>query len=134
MADIDGEDPARAAREQNLREAAGRGSDVKCHTANRIKAKMVQPRDKLERRARDVQTGRVVHVKLHSLGYQRAWLAHHNTRYGNGRPFHCITGPRAALEEAAPHQQFVKPQVRPGFQFRHGVFLGQCFAGTQAFR
>ena len=75
VADIDGDDMGRAALEQHLREAAGRGADVERVAAGRIEAEMVEPGDQLQRRARDIALRRIVDGDLARAGNGsgRAW-------------------------------------------------------------
>ena len=60
VADVDGEDLDRAAFEQHLGEAAGRGADVERHEALRRIAEAVERGDHLEAAARDVAARRIV--------------------------------------------------------------------------
>ena len=57
MADVDGIDPCRAAREQDLGEAAGRGADIEGDDAGNGKSEMVERRRQLQAAARDVAGG-----------------------------------------------------------------------------
>ena len=59
MANIDGDDPRRAAREQNVGEASGRGADVEADKAVRIECEGVERGGKLDPATRRPGVGRL---------------------------------------------------------------------------
>ena len=60
MTNVDGNDMVRASFQQDLREPAGRCSDIECCASFHVDGKMMEAGDKFQRCARDIATGGII--------------------------------------------------------------------------
>src|SRR5262245_50402005 len=105
-ADVDRDNVLRAAREQDLREAARRCADIEADATPRVEAEMIKRMAQLYAAARDPRVrrrgvqGSIGSNLLRSLGDDLAFGGHEPGRYGGLRL-------ASALEQSARHQQNV---------------------------
>ena len=70
---------------------------------------MVEPGDQLQRRARDIGAGRIVHRDLHRRGHELTGLFHLRAGDGDAAAQDCVARTRAAVEEATRDERLVQP-------------------------
>ena len=109
--DVNRVDPPGAAREQHLREAAGRRADVKADAAARIDPEMIEPRHELHVATRHPRMRRCRLQCRHRPARRNtrpgSWRLCRNRRRREGRS----AVPSAALRRAWPRGQTIRPST-----------------------